>query len=952
MAEQRTDLGADSHDNIVVQIEGDQNTVQIGLRPKLLLTRFVAQRRIPAGKAVSELLQLSPYTLSTTLVGRDAELADLDRFLHSTESISVRVLTGDGGSGKTRLALHLCEQMADQGWLTGFATSDALRRFNAQPDRTEWGWSRPTLVVIDYAASHTELLKDWLDALADRLGQEPALEHPLRILLLERHATHESGWMAELCASGGWASIGGRHQLFDPPEPVAVLPLIDPADRASLLNQMLQRNGFSGPQVSPEFVDQHLSAASWGRDPLFLMMAALHAVQQGRIEALALHRTDLAQKLAMREGARLDRLAAAHQPAPLNKQLLRHLSACITLAQGMDRDAFLPLVSQESQATGRPSGGDPAELHDLLADALPPTDDGHLPPLLPDLIGEAFVLNTLAAQRINAAGLQRLYATLGLPMVQTLVRCAQDFAKQDTDLPLPWLQALVQAASGDWQRLGQIDQAMPNGSVVLRRLNLEIAELRGKALTEWPEASAALKARHLSQACIARAEMGQREEALEAAREAVEIYRELARQRPDAFRPDLATSLSTVSSRLSALGRQEEALKAAREALEIRRMLTRQRPDIFRPDLAMSLSNMAIQLGDLGQREEALKAAREAVEIRRKLAQQRPDVFSPELAFSLNNVAIRLSDLGQREEALEAAREAVEIRRGLAWQRPDAFRSDLANSLNNVSSFLIALGQGEEALEAAREAVNIYRELAQQHPDAFRSDLADSLNNVAGVLGELDQREEALEAGREALEIRRMLTGQRPDVFRPDLAMSLNNVAIRLSDLGQREEALEAARESVEIYRELARHRPGIFHPGLAMSLNNVANRLSDLGQREDALDAAREAVEIYRELTQHRPDAFRPDLARSLAVMGLRLEEAGAPMAQCVSCFAEALATLTPAFLRYPAGLMSLMGYLIGAYEEKAQTASIEPDMALLTPILEVMQRLQPSPEHQGEPT
>ena len=35
--------------------------------------------------------------------------------------------------------------------------------------------------------------------------------------------------------------------------------------------------------------------------------------------------------------------------------------------------------------------------------------------------------------------------------------------------------------------------------------------------------------------------------------------------------------------------------------------------------------------------------------------------------------------------------------------------------------------------------------------------------------------------------------------------------------------------------------------------------------------------------------------------------------------------------------------------YEEKAQTASIEPDMALLTPILEVMQRLKPSPENQG---
>ena len=860
MAEQRTDLGADSHDNIVVQIEGDQNTVQIGPRPKLLLTRFVAQRRIPAGKAVSELLQLSPYTLSTTLVGRDAELADLDRFLHSTESISVRVLTGDGGSGKTRLALHLCEQMADQGWLTGFATSDALRRFNAQPDRAEWGWSRPTLVVIDYAASHTELLKDWLDALADRLGQVPALTQPLRILLLERHATPQSGWMAELCASGGWASIGGRHQLFDPPEPVAVLPLIDPADRASLLNQMLQRNGFSGPQVSPEFVDQHLSAASWGRDPLFLMMAALHAVQQGRIEALALHRTDLAQKLAMREGARLDRLAVAHQPAPLNKQLLRHLSACITLAQGMDRDAFLPLVSQESQATGRPNGGDPAEFHDLLADALPPTDDGHLPPLLPDLIGEAFVLDTLKAQKINAAGLQRLYSTLGLPMVQTLVRCAQDFVTQDTDLPLPWLQTLVQAASGDWQRLGQIDQAIPNESVVLRRLNLEIAELRGKALAELPETSAELKAWHLLRTSIARAEIGQREEALEAAREAVEIYRELARQHPDAFRSSLASSLN----------------------------------------------NAALRLGDLGQREEALEVALEGVKIHRELVRQRPDAFLPDLASSLTNVSIRLGALGRKEEALETALEGAQIYRNLAEQRPDVFRPDVARVLHNVAISCSDLDQGEEALEATREAAQIYQEL----------------------------------------------TRQRLDVFRPDLARLLNNMALFLHNLGQKEEALKAARGAVEIYRELDRQCPDAFRPDLAMSLNNVAIRLSDQGQRKDSLEAAREAVEIYRELSGQSPDSFRPDLARSLAGMGLRLEESGAPMAECVICFAEALATLTPAFLRYPAGLMSLMGYLIGAYEERAQTASIEPDMALLTPILEVMQRMQPPPEHQGETT
>lgn len=85
---------------------------------------------------------------------------------------------------------------------------------------------------------------------------------------------------------------------------------------------------------------------------------------------------------------------------------------------------------------------------------------------------------------------------------------------------------------------------------------------------------------------------------------------------------------------------------------------------------------------------------------------------------------------------------------------------------------------------------------------------------------------------------------------------------------------------------------------------------------------------------------------------MGLRLEESGAAMMDCVACFAEAIATLTPAFLRYPVGLMPLMPNLVQDYVMKAQAAGIEPDMALLSPILEVMQRLKPSPENQGGPT
>ena len=42
-------------------------------------------------------------------------------------------------------------------------------------------------------------------------------------------------------------------------------------------------------------------------------------------------------------------------------------------------------------------------------------------------------------------------------------------------------------------------------------------------------------------------DLGRREEALAAAQEAVDIYRRLAQTRPDAFLPDLATSLGKIA---------------------------------------------------------------------------------------------------------------------------------------------------------------------------------------------------------------------------------------------------------------------------------------------------------------------------------------------------------------------------------------------------------------------
>jgi Tetratricopeptide repeat len=49
--------------------------------------------------------------------------------------------------------------------------------------------------------------------------------------------------------------------------------------------------------------------------------------------------------------------------------------------------------------------------------------------------------------------------------------------------------------------------------------------------------------------------------------------------RPEAFTPNLATSLNTLANSLLELGRREEALKAAEEAADLYRALTAARPE-------------------------------------------------------------------------------------------------------------------------------------------------------------------------------------------------------------------------------------------------------------------------------------------------------------------------------------------------------------------------------------
>jgi tetratricopeptide (TPR) repeat protein len=760
------------------------------------------------------------YRLVETLYGRERDLEEILKWAESNpRTPSARLITGEGGAGKTRLAATAAQILRDRAWTAGFIepTGDPFG-FTASP--------KGLFLILDYPEEKPKQTRALLQGLAER-KTSPS---PLRVLFVSRRSFTELE-KETLLLDGRF----GRQEIAAP-SPLSV------DDGAKLIEEAARSFATVAQKAQPDLREAKswLEASDRHRLPLYATAAAIHAVLSPK-DAFGLEEAHLLKDLALRE---IRRARGASKALGLGEEGLERLLALGVLADGLSQSAVTAL------AKAGICYGAKADTVAALSRS-PWWKNGRLVRLEPDAPAAAFLDMALFGQSFPKGrdtlsdwlyvALEENAATFGNRLGRILYDLdALRSLRPKGEVTHPLDERLVGMVTERPERAASF-ASVASGEVPPWAANFaaHVAMIMGKRAVE-PEKKAA----YFNSASGYLSTVGRREEALGAAQEAVDLYRGLARARPEAFTPDLAGSLNSLANALARLGLYHEALAAAHEAVDIHRGLAHARPEAFTSDLAMPLNNLANVLAGLGRREEALGAAQEAVDLYRGLARARPEAFTPDLATSISNLVGRLAGLDRREEALGAAQEAVDLYRGLARARPEAFTPDLAGSLNNLASALAGLGKREEALGAAQEAVDLYRGLARARPEAFTPDLAMSLNNLATMLAELGRREEALGVAQAAVDLYRRLAHARPEAFTPELAGSLAILAVSLSGLG-REEALGAAQEAVDLYRGPARARPEVFTPKLVGSLNILSAMLSALGRREEALAAAHEAADL-----------------------------------------------------------------------------------------------------------
>jgi len=91
------------------------------------------------------------------------------------------LVTGIGGTGKSRLAFKLCDEYRKEGYDAGFLS----RYQDNELISNKWSPEKPTLIIVDYAADRTAVIERFVSLYEDAKDWK----HPVRVLLLERTET-------------------------------------------------------------------------------------------------------------------------------------------------------------------------------------------------------------------------------------------------------------------------------------------------------------------------------------------------------------------------------------------------------------------------------------------------------------------------------------------------------------------------------------------------------------------------------------------------------------------------------------------------------------------------------------------------------------------------------------------------------------------------------------------
>lgn len=765
----------------------------------------------------------------------------------------VRVLTGPGGVGKSRLALAVADKLP-AGWAAGLC-----ERVDGLVDRIVTAGD-PTLVIVDNADRIAGL-----DTLIEQAIRHPTL---VRVLLLSRSL---AGIRVQ--------SVVARAQLSAVEE---LTPIGAASDRMRWFREAVVAYAraleLPPPEVGPLPV---------GRDedtPLVLLARALLAAL-GRSEAPHLSLQEITSELVILEQEHWY-TDCARMPAGCDVEVLAQAVTVLLMLPAASLSTAAELLRRVPQFAHHSSHETRMVVARWARRCYPPSPDQRLD-LRPHLLADRMIVDTLTRSpelllqdpsTATVAVLTRAYSTF--PDALSLLIDLLNADRNSLHITIPLVlgtgvgdelldHALAELVANASPELADIASSIPNNFPQLLCAVAGLEVVRQRTLAEGQRNRYRI---HLAEALYNHGSfltaVGRVSEALRVEHEAVWIVRVLAEQDSVRYQHELGVLLNSLGHTVQDLGWSQLASDIYEEAVHVYRGLAASDLERYASELSNALIGWGWNRWELGRPRDALELMEEAVKISRQLVERDPDHQWPSLVRSLISHAMLLRDLGQISRALSADQQALSIFREKVEQGAHGNIYEFARVLLDLGLSLRAARRPEEALTPLRQATNVFRELSRTR-EFYLSYLARCLVSLGACLSDVGLFRDALIADTEAVAVRRVLANRHPDRYLPDLGRALHDLAVNTRFAGNPEKALSLIRESVAMFRDLAHQLPSRHRPELALFLYNLGVNLFDVGLKGQALTATRESIAMHEELAEQEPDRFLPELARCLQFLG-----------------------------------------------------------------------------------
>ncbi|MGN9836996.1 hypothetical protein ACTMTI_02615 [Nonomuraea sp. H19] len=864
-------------------VPGGLETVAEG-DPSVILPALLSPARERLPQDCPDWRLLVPRHAVVPFLGRDEELALLRAWAAEPGALSIAVVTGRSGTGKTRLAGELCEEVARAGWDAGFLTLDSVcgplsGRRPVPPDAL-----RPALLVVDHPEPSWPLVGELVRRLAKH-GRNP----PVRLLLLVREPGAAEWWRRLDTAAGGWLRRLNTTTVQLNARPLTL--------RERTEHALAAMKAFA-PSRAALPTPPSLDDPEYGL-PLHVHLAALMRLCEddtgagGELVSRFLAREHGQWARAWPAGhERVDEVTARQAVAVLmlTAPTPAELPVLMTAVPGLraaDDGGIHGEVLGVTGWLGRIFSGGERLGPDILAERLLAGTER-----LDELVLAVHDHEGRTAQHLvrmldllhrsaNAAPVRAALRTLLTGRIGRLVA-------QAAAAPASRLGDALNAALGlfaDDQELVAAVAALPvrrDSRLGLRALDVTLGELAVRHLRAGgapiPLAGA------LSVLSGRLAAVGRVGEAVVAAAEAVEIfgaappYEEAAGQ---------AEALYNLGACLLLAGEPGSALKPAQEAAARFRILAE---DDWRyaGQAARAHYNLACALLGTGPANEAVEAFR-AAGGDRDFAANLAGVLSVLPGTATAAEPVMPDPLAPFEEPSGAAPSEQdpylatslampELAACLAVAAATAVKGiaptnrDLAHQLRLLAAWLHDHGRTADALAPANEAAVRLRDLAAEEP-GLRFMLAEATGLLARLHGALDDFDAGARAAAEAVRNLRALVALDPGEYRAALAGQLADLGELLLLDDRPEEALDALQEAMSVAAERhtqagARRLLGLCldelgRPADGMAHLELAAELYDVLSTEDA-SYLRHSAEVRASLGRsHAPPAGEPGQER-----------------------------------------------------------------------------------------